>query len=133
MKFRHAMIVLAGLTAAAMLMADATAAKAEAPWPWYPHYNGYSVIVRDRRIPYFAEFPPVYYSYIVPRPYGWGPNAYPPHVLTPQRKPVMPATIINPFVPQPAQPEEKPKVTIRPRVMVNPFVAQGEVIPASQR
>lgn len=34
-------------------------------------------------IPYFSLFPPVYYSYRVPRTYGYSPFAYPPGVLTP--------------------------------------------------
>jgi hypothetical protein len=34
-------------------------------------------------IPYFSLFPPVYYSYHVPRPYGYSPFAYPPGVFTP--------------------------------------------------
>jgi hypothetical protein len=34
-------------------------------------------------IPYFALFPPVYYSYHVPRTYGYSPFAYPPGVFTP--------------------------------------------------
>ena len=34
-------------------------------------------------VPYFALFPPVYYSYRVPRTYGYSPFAYPPGILTP--------------------------------------------------
>ena len=58
----------------------------------------YQVIVPES-IPYFAQFPPVYYSQPVPRPYGWSPYAYPPGVLTPEPAPV-PEMTINPYVPR---------------------------------
>ncbi len=53
-------------------------------------------------VPHFAAFPPVYYSEPVPRSYGYGPFAYPPHVRTPEivAAPVQPVTIINPYVEQ---------------------------------
>src|ERR1700742_789907 len=34
-------------------------------------------------VPYYALHPPVYYSYPVPRTYGYSPFAYPPSVMTP--------------------------------------------------
>src|SRR5436305_2234169 len=34
-------------------------------------------------LPYFALHPPVYYSYPVPRTYGYSPFAYGPEVMTP--------------------------------------------------
>src|SRR6476619_3931753 len=53
-----------------------------------------------QNLPYFALHPPVYYSYPVPRTYGYSPFAYPPDVMTPdvviESKPV---TIVNPYVP----------------------------------
>ena len=75
--------------------------------------------------PYFAVHPPVYYSYMVARTYGYSPFAYPPGVLTPGSEPVravwckmridrgvgetpdsqqgrQPLRIDNPFVDQPA-------------------------------
>ena len=39
------------------------------------------------RIPYYALYPPVYYSYPVARPYGFSPFAYPPGVMTPDAAP----------------------------------------------
>ena len=42
----------------------------------------YNVYGQDS-IPYFALYPPVYYSHPVPRPYGFSPFAYPPGVTTP--------------------------------------------------
>ncbi len=35
--------------------------------------------------PYFAIFPPVYYSHVTPRPYGFSPFAYPGGYPTPER------------------------------------------------
>ena len=64
--------------------------------------RGYGIYTHDR-IPYFSQHPPVYYSYVVPRPYGFSPYAYPENVMTPERAPAAkPATLINPFVPQKA-------------------------------
>jgi hypothetical protein len=83
------------------------------------------------RIPYYALYPPVYYSYIVPRPYGYSPFAYPPGTMTPDIKPsVAPAEYINPFVPKPAVPASDKTVRAGKPVRVaqtylNPFVDQS--------
>jgi hypothetical protein len=93
--------------------------------PWYPMYT-------REYVPYFAMHPPVYYSYPVPRPYGFSPYAYPPGVMTPEilSEPTGPKEIINPHVP----PAETTKPTSNqtaqgrstrgptPQVMINPFV-----------
>lgn len=59
------------------------------------------VVDRPVRPPYFAEFPPVYYSGIVKRPYGISPYAAPagvePVELRHQHKAVDPVVISNPF------------------------------------
>ena len=57
----------------------------------------------DRRVPYFAAHPPVYYSYPVARSYGYTPFAYMPHVQTPEviESPMGPQEILNPYVPSP--------------------------------
>ena len=96
-------------------LASATTVKADGPCG----YRGYSVYTQDR-IPYFAQHPPVYYSYVVPRPYGFSPYAYPENVMTPERAPVAkPATLINPFVPQTADgPVPKTASTASRRVQV---------------
>jgi hypothetical protein len=60
--------------------------------------------------PYFAIHPPVYYSYPVPRTYGYTPWAYPSYVMTPEIKaPVAPAMFENPHV--------KPETTSTPKKM----------------
>lgn len=103
-------------------------------------------------VPYYAAFPPVYYSYPVPRTYGYSPFAYPPGVMTPEVEVVEPQTIENPYfngeeVPQPAAeetsgnaaPVDQTTSTPRPAVplvIINPYVrgastADVRVAPAS--
>jgi hypothetical protein len=51
--------------------------------------------------PYFAQFPPVYYSHVVPRPYGISPYAAPPGIAPVEMSvPVIlpnPVSIKNPY------------------------------------
>ena len=51
--------------------------------------------------PYFAQYPPVYYSHIVPRPYGISPYAAPAGIAPVEMSVPMPApmpiTVRNPF------------------------------------
>ena len=98
---------------------------------YYPGpYNyglNYQAVVPES-IPYFSQFPPVYYSHPVPRPYGWSPYAYPPGVLTPEPEPV-PTVTLNPFVPRGPDSKRLKKpadnVTAQPALrIVNPFVVQ---------
>jgi hypothetical protein len=74
-------------------------------------------------IPFYALYPPVYYSFPVARPYGYSPFAYPPGVATPDIPPAA-AQYRNPFVPQ--NPDAKPTSdrTAGPRMYLNPFVQQ---------
>lgn len=120
--------------AAAVLIGSATA-QAEYPngcfgGPWYYDHD-YIVHARDR-VPHFALFPPVYYSYPVPRPYGYSPFAYPPGVMTPEiLSRGEPANIENPHVPKA---EEKTQATSNKtaevrsssgtvaQVVINPYV-----------
>jgi len=79
------------------------------------------------RIPYYALYPPVYYSNIVPRPYGYSPFAYPPGTMTPDVAPSAAATdFINPYVPRGDRPATETPVsdkTVRTaRTYINPFV-----------
>ncbi|MBN1853423.1 MAG: hypothetical protein JW829_11890 [Pirellulales bacterium] len=87
----------------------------------------------DYKIPYFAAYPPVYYSYPIPRPYGYSPFAYPPGTQTPEivEEPIQPETIINPYVEQPEKDAslkdaDTGKVTSvrqpKPLIIINPFV-----------
>lgn len=102
----------------------------------------------ERRVPYFAAHPPVYYSQPVPRTYGHSPFAYGPAARTPEvMSTVQPVEIINPYVPSSssssssAKPvESKPQAKSRtistgqpeateptgPLMIINPFVEQVE-------
>jgi hypothetical protein len=62
----------------------------------------------EQKIPYYALYPPVYYSYPVARTYGHSPFAYPPGTRTPEIEPKMEAaTYLNPYVPHKLQPAAK--------------------------
>lgn len=120
---------------AIMIASIAGAASAFEGFPGYGYDYGSLYNALDFRVPYFAAHPPVYYSYPVPRTYGYSPFAYPPQVLTPEVAPVAPLEIVNPFVPSSTS-ENKPKPTqdqavenratpIKPVVVMNPFVEPG--------
>jgi hypothetical protein len=72
------------------------------------------------RIPYFSKHPPVYYSYPVPRTYGYSPYAYPAGTRTPEIKPVGPI-IQNKYVPQNAA-ATLDRVTAAPLRLKNPYL-----------
>ncbi len=97
---------------------------------FYNYNGGYGI--NSPQIPYYALYPPVYYSYVVPRPYGFSPFAYPPGTPTPNVGPQpSAATYHNPFVPQtPRTKETVDQVTAAPissgpRTYYNPFVKQA--------
>jgi len=121
---------------AALLLASIPAA-CEAAWPypldyfgWYPRYSPYAYQLE--KLPHYALYPPVYYSYRWARPYGFSPFASPFDVMVievaaePARKTPEPKMIRNPFVK-----EEKPRTGAwgpgrsGPLVVKNPFVAQA--------
>ncbi|REK15867.1 MAG: hypothetical protein DWQ37_08615 [Planctomycetota bacterium] len=100
-------------------------------------FNYGNLFNQGYRIPYYALFPPVYYSYPVARTYGYSPFAYPPGTITPEATAPKAAVYINPYVPQPAkstaedktaaaparkEPVWEDKVVSAPRVYYNPFV-----------
>lgn len=87
-------------------------------WGLYSNYSGYT----REYIPYFAQNPPVYYSYPVPRPYGWSPYAYPPGTMTPEMQfeaAPTPVTIQNPYF----KPEVKSEGTASIPSSASPTVA----------
>jgi hypothetical protein len=103
--------------------------------------NDFSELYRQlyNNLPFYALHPPVYYSYPVPRTYGYSPFAYWPCVMTPD--PFCPApvplTIDNPYVPssKPASTDAKPadrsaatSRTPEPLVIINPFITQGRTV-----
>jgi hypothetical protein len=85
-------------------------------------YPGRSIYVTES-IPYFALNPPVYYSYPVPRTFGYSPFAYPPGVLTPDSRQREPLVVRNQYTPNAfanggeGQTEKKP-----PLIVKNPYV-----------
>jgi hypothetical protein len=100
---------------------------------------GYADLYREllKNVPYFALHPPVYYSYPVPRTYGYSPFAYPPGVMTPDVAYCEPLEIINPHV---ENTDAKPTATSKtdrsaatrqvpePLVVINPFVAPNQTV-----
>jgi hypothetical protein len=94
----------------------------------------------DYRVPYFAAHPPVYYSYPVPRPYGFSPFAYPPNVRTPEiLGAAEPVIIDNPYVPssQTKEVEGGDQLTsqrkIEPLVIHNPYFTADRQLASSER
>jgi hypothetical protein len=71
---------------------------------------GCNIGANDERIPFYALFPPVYYSRIVARPYGWTPFAYSPDAIILPLEESGSKEIINPYVPRtnPPTPEVVP-------------------------
>jgi hypothetical protein len=87
--------------AAAFGLASGGAAQAQCGGCGYGGYGCWDIgrlysVLADR-VPYYAAFPPVYYSYPVPRTYGYSPFAYPPGVMTPEVEVAQPLTINNPY------------------------------------
>lgn len=77
------------------------------------------------RIPYYALFPPVYYSYPVPRTYGYSPFAYPPGVMTPEIEMEKQGAIYhNPYVPKAKATADQ--TASQPRMYLNPYVKQND-------
>ncbi len=107
----------------------------------YSDIYGLAELYRElyNNLPYFSLHPPVYYSYPVPRTYGYSPFAYPGDVMTPEIiEPVQPVTIINPHVKSNAEPAAKAAQDkaaavapqIQPLVIYNPFVTPRNVAQA---
>ncbi|HEY2883524.1 MAG TPA: hypothetical protein VGJ15_13850 [Pirellulales bacterium] len=114
-------ICLAILFLTALAVGNATPAKAQGYCGGYGGcginfpYGLYGSRVND--VPYFAMFPPVYYSMPVPRTYGWSPFAYPPGTMTPEVEADSPEELVNPYVPgngaSPAKPMSSKAITGR--------------------
>jgi hypothetical protein len=134
-----AMIVAAGLLAAPAKAQDVHVRYHEFGWG-----GGWDRAYASGRIPtppYFAIHPPVYYSYPVPRTYGYSPFAYPSYVMTPEiAAPAKPAMFENPHVKQEPAKDAAIKSTSdrkdvqtapMPQVIENPFVDSTPVRSAS--
>ena len=94
-----------------------------------------------QNLPYFALHPPVYYSYPVPRTYGYSPFAYGPEIMTPEVvEESKPVTIDNPYVPRKNAAPVEAKATDRsastastpePLVITNPYVTPASNVAQS--
>lgn len=119
------------LWAAALLLAlSGTAAESQAGWPYCVPYNVYG----QDYIPYFARHPPVYYSYPVPRTYGYSPFAYPPTVMTPEISIEAPAPKVmsNPFVPKAKADQRSVSTAPAPQFVINPYFDGPAANPVAQ-
>jgi hypothetical protein len=132
---RH--LLLAAVVFGAMSFAG-TSARAQYGGCDFGYGYGYLYNVLRYEVPHFAAFPPVYYSYPVPRTYGYSPFAYPPGVMTPEIVgEVEPLEIINPHV---EGTDAKPTANVKtdrtaatqaspePLVIINPFVAPNQAV-----
>ncbi|HEY1602316.1 MAG TPA: hypothetical protein VGG64_22130 [Pirellulales bacterium] len=71
--------------------------------------------------PYFSIFPPVYYSHVTPRPYGFSPFAYPGFAQTPERIGMQ----STPYVPPRRQTVNRAasaQTVSKPVIIKNPYV-----------
>jgi len=118
------LLILAALTIGFVTQSAAAAQ------PYLNHggcgYGCYHSLYTREYIPYFAQHPPVYYSYPVPRTYGWSPYAYPPGVMTPEIEElpsIEPAMIQNPYVePTPESEATDGRMAgVKPLVIENAF------------
>jgi hypothetical protein len=119
-----------------LLMADASQAQVLGGYGF--GYGGlglwqglpYGFAQNQQELPYFAKYPPVYYSYPVPRTYGHSPFAYPPGFRTPDVE-VAPLQIINPHAPQqqvkPTSDQTAQAGQTPPKVIINPYVDQVQL------
>ena len=133
--------------AAVLALASALPSTASAYWPYggfgYGGFGGYGGIWNNASfynggiyaspLPYYAQFPPVYYSHqITARHYGASPYAWSPgqepitYVPMPDMRSVaMPLMIDNPYVgPKPAAAQAGASETV-PVAVENPFIASS--------
>jgi len=91
-------------------------------------------VYTSEHIPYFSKHPPVYYSYPVPRPYGYSPYAYPPTTKTPETIKPRPLMVQNRYVPKKTQtaPNED-RLARRPLRIVNPYVIHRTAVAGQSR
>lgn len=115
----------------AMLAIGASADSAQAQigpgFGWgggYGYGMGLYGLMNTEPPPYYALFPPVYYSVPVARPYGYSPFAYPPGTMTPEPASLPVKEVMNPYVPRKSTPKPSVLTASAPREILNPFVQQ---------
>jgi hypothetical protein len=118
----RAFILGVGLIGCVCAGADSADAQIFAPSYGFAGGTGpYNLYIQDTP-PFYAMYPPVYYSQPMSRSYGWSPFAYPPGVPTPQAHVSAPqgvhtATVVESNAPAPAE-----AVAVAPLTIENPFV-----------
>ncbi|MCH7726457.1 MAG: hypothetical protein IH991_08275 [Planctomycetes bacterium] len=132
MKTRKMSILIVGVFA---VLASASSARADGPfrayggcYPW-GFYGGNFANPNRRVIPYFAQHPPVYYSDIVPRPFGYSPYALPPGIAPVEVVKEAPKAqeVINPYFRPKKEKATLDKTAVAvPQVIENPFYVQRE-------
>lgn len=113
------------LAAALALTFLATREAAAGSPNWWPMWSGSVYTSHVRGLPpYFSLYPPVYYSYPVPRTYGYSPFAYPLGTPTPEVTitDAPSQLMINPYVPRSQATGQGEKTAGGPQTIVNPFV-----------
>jgi hypothetical protein len=126
----HRVLILLVLVAASSAASGARAQCAGYGGGWGAWDVGRLYGVLSQNVPHFAAFPPVYYSYPVPRTYGYSPFAYPPGVMTPEIEIAEPLAVTNPYfresgetAPAAAKVDQTAATaTPQPRLIVNPYV-----------
>ncbi len=133
MKLTAKLILVAIVFAAAAATTQTSHAQDGLFFPWY-NYNFRSYRANNPSLPYFALYPPVYYSQPVARPYGYSPFALPPGVPPVEKIPApkdadKAKEIVNPFF-KPDEPQENAddgKTASHPPVIRNPYFPSGDV------
>lgn len=115
MTARQTLLGLAALLIVVCLAGSASAIHG----PYYLGYGEawwgcYSTGAYAPRLPYYSLYPPVYYSYPVPRTYGQSPFAYPPVLASP---PVQAEAAVDPPSPPPLR-------------ITNPYVSRSDETPS---
>ncbi|HTU26872.1 MAG TPA: hypothetical protein VMF30_15805 [Pirellulales bacterium] len=116
------LIFAAGLVGC--LAAGANSAQAQIFAPSYGFAGGtgpYNLYIQDTP-PFYAMYPPVYYSQPYSRSYGWSPFAYPPGFGTPQTSLTSPQGVQTSAVyDQNAVPAPETVAVVQPLTIENPF------------
>lgn len=89
---------------------------------WGPRVSAY--MGSPYAVPYYALHPPVYYSYAIPRTFGYSPFPYPGTYRTPEVEESTAEVILNPHVDAPkAEPKPMKLQTVSaPLEVLNPYV-----------
>ncbi len=99
-----------------------------APWLGFYGYQHLNNISNQPVLPYFSLYPPVYYSDVVPRPYGYSPFALPPGIAPVEKVPakVEAQEVVNPFYrPEAADQQADGKTASTGQLIINPYVVDS--------